>query len=124
MKKILLASLLFMAATAIIGAQYNSIIHFAQGGEDFTAESGGTVTIASGASLVVANGATFTAASIAVSGATQMASKTAAAIKLLTPSAVGQEYYCNDCATVAKCVSTGTATGAFALITNKGSACQ
>jgi hypothetical protein len=61
----------------------------------------------------------------------QLSSKTSAQIKALTPavnpntgSALGQQYYCSDCATVAVCVSTGTASGAWALITNKGSACQ
>lgn len=60
----------------------------------------------------------------------QLTTLTSAQIKATTPNAsyiggvTGQEYYCSDCATVAVCISTGTAQGAFALITNKGSACQ
>lgn len=53
-----------------------------------------------------------------------LTSKTHAQIVALTPKRTGQPYYCSDCSTVPVCVSTGTAVGAFSLITNKGSACQ
>lgn len=51
-------------------------------------------------------------------------SYTAAQIKAIVPQNVGLLEYCNNCATVAYCVSTGTLVNQWALITNKGSACQ
>lgn len=63
------------------------------------------------------------------SGGLQLWSRTKAQIAVITPDSInsqvtGEEYYCSDCATVAVCISTGSAQGAFALITNKASACQ
>jgi hypothetical protein len=57
-------------------------------------------------------------------GSVGLYSRAAAELALITPAAAGQVYYCNDCGTVPLCVSTGTAQGGFALITNKASACQ
>jgi hypothetical protein len=57
-------------------------------------------------------------------GYAQLTSKTHAAITASTPGNPGEYYYCSDCSTVSTCVSTGTAVGAWALITNKGSPCQ
>ena len=69
--------------------------------------------------------------SMSAVGFVQLGSKTHAAIQALTPAvnpvtglATGEEYYCSDCSTVSVCISTGTALGAWGLITNKGSACQ
>lgn len=65
------------------------------------------------------------ASSITLNGSfLQLSSKTHSQITALTPAAVGQEYYCSDCSTVATCISTGTAVGAFGLITSKTSPCQ
>ena len=58
------------------------------------------------------------------SGYMQLASKTVSQLGAITPSAVGQHYYCSDCATVPVCISTGTNKGAFSIVTNKTSACQ
>lgn len=49
---------------------------------------------------------------------------TSAQIKSSTPRVGGSIFWCTDCATVPACISTGTARGAFSLITNKTSACQ
>jgi hypothetical protein len=57
-------------------------------------------------------------------GSVGLYSRSAAQIVALTPAAVGQVYYCNDCGTVPMCISTNTAQGGFALITNKTSVCQ
>ena len=54
----------------------------------------------------------------------QLVSITTITAESLIPTAVGQYYYCSNCGTVSTCVSTGTAAGALALITNKGSICQ
>lgn len=54
-------------------------------------------------------------------------SRTSAQIKTTIPSpgkTGGQMFYCSDCATVPVCLSTGTAIGAFSIITNKTTACQ
>jgi hypothetical protein len=50
---------------------------------------------------------------------TRLASKTLAELKLITPGAVGELYYCSDATAAVKViVSTGTTIGAFALITS------
>lgn len=54
----------------------------------------------------------------------QLTPKTAAQIIALTPKSAGQVYYCSNCTTVPACISTGTVVGAWALITNRGSACN
>lgn len=71
-----------------------------------------------------------------VGGFIQLGTHTAAEIRALTPrplptlvdglslGAQGEEYFCSDCSTVPVCVSTGTALGAWSLITNRGSVCQ
>lgn len=69
-------------------------------------------------------GQNVTVASVTLSGYLQETSKTKAAITALTPSALGQKYYCSDCTTVSECISTGTLSGAWALVTNKAGACQ
>jgi hypothetical protein len=52
-------------------------------------------------------------------------SMTHAAITAMTPaSGFGQIVACSDCASVGACISTGTLATQWALITNKGSACQ
>lgn len=65
-------------------------------------------------------------ASTTLSGFLQLTPKTAAQIKALTPGTGGtnQVYGCSDCSTVPVCISTGTAVGAWSLITNKTSVCQ
>jgi hypothetical protein len=54
----------------------------------------------------------------------QLTSKTAAQIRALVPTAVGQVYYCSDCATVPTCISTGTAVNQTSLSTSKATACS
>lgn len=61
---------------------------------------------------------------LTLTGYAKLASKTAAEIRSLTPSTVAQYFYCSDCSAVTTCVSTGTAAGAWALITARTSACQ
>ncbi|MFI5346638.1 MAG: beta strand repeat-containing protein [Elusimicrobiota bacterium] len=51
-------------------------------------------------------------------------SLTLAAIRLLTPPAVGQVYYCSNCASSALCVSTGTVIAAFSDVTLRTTPCQ
>lgn len=51
-------------------------------------------------------------------------SYTAAQILATVPGTVGRLLYCSNCATVPVCVATGTAVNQWALITNRGSACQ
>lgn len=70
-----------------------------------------------------------TAGTSVQSGFLQLVSQTSAQIRAITPTlvngvAIGEYYYCSDCATVPQCVSTGTARGAFALTTNRTSVCQ
>jgi len=61
---------------------------------------------------------------VSTNGAVGITPMTATAIKAVVPTRVGQYFYCTDCATVSTCVSTGTAVNQWALITNKGSACN
>lgn len=61
---------------------------------------------------------------VSTDGAVGITPLTAAAIRAVVPRRVGQYFYCTDCATVSTCVSTGTAVNQWALITNKGSACN
>jgi len=58
------------------------------------------------------------------SGPSRLYSRTAAQIVALDPGAVGEVVYCNDCTTVAVCISTGTAVADWALITDKSAACE
>ena len=52
-------------------------------------------------------------------GYTQLACITIASLKTTTPAAVGQMYYCTDCATACKVVvSSGTAVFGFSLVTS------
>jgi len=67
---------------------------------------------------------TDSSGNMTLSGYAQLDSLTHAGIQALTPAAVGQIYQCSDCGTVPVCISTGTAAGAWSIITNKGSACQ
>lgn len=82
------------------------------------------------ARTVTISSATTISDSLTVSSGTihngfhQLFSRTSAQINVLIPGSVMQEYGCSDCATVPVCISTGTAIGAFSLITNKGSSCQ
>ncbi len=57
-------------------------------------------------------------------GTPQLTSQTKTQIAAITPSAVGQMYYCSDCATLANCVSTGTVVGSFSSPINTGTPCQ
>lgn len=69
-------------------------------------------------------GMAVTLSSTTITGYVQLATKTHAEITALTPGAVNEEYGCSDCATVPVCISTGTAAGAWSLITARASACQ
>ena len=82
------------------------------------------ISAATGTFSGAVSAGTLSATTITASSFIQHASLSAAIIKALTPVAVGQIYYCSDCSTVPLCVSTGTAVGAFSLITNRASVCQ
>ncbi len=56
-------------------------------------------------------------------GATLYA-RTKAQIAAITPSSTFEMYGCSDCGAVRVCISTGTAVGAFSLITSSTTACQ
>lgn len=100
------------------------------GGKDivFYPQQVEAVRFSNGSGMIVTSSATFNGAviqsSTTLTGFLQLFSKTGANIRTTTPAAVGQTIYCSDCATVPICTSTGTAAGAFALVTNRASACQ
>lgn len=71
-----------------------------------------------------ANSVLVTLSSVAASGYIQNASKTLAQIQAITPTAVGQSYYCSNCTTDAVCVSTGTGPGAFSRVSARTTACN
>lgn len=54
----------------------------------------------------------------------QMFSRSVAQFGAVTPDAVGQFAYCNNCSALTMCVSTGTQQGAWASPVNKGTACN
>lgn len=72
-----------------------------------------------GTSGLLSNAGSFT-----TSGYVQPLWAQAATIRALTPGSPGQWYGCSDCGTVGACISTGSLVGQWALITNKGSACN
>jgi hypothetical protein len=79
--------------------------------------SGGNATIFQNGNIAVSS-ATF-------NGFAQLLSLTNTALHAITPSAVGQLYYCNNCAAASVvCVSTGTTVGAFGEIESKTTACN
>jgi hypothetical protein len=51
-------------------------------------------------------------------------SKTSAQIGALTPTAVGQAYYCSDCTVSAVCVSTGTTLASFSDVGARVNPCK
>lgn len=69
-------------------------------------------------------GSTQTATSVIATGSIQLPSKTLAQLGALIPGALGQMYYCSNCATDAICVSTQTATASWARDSSKGTLCQ
>lgn len=83
---------------------------------------GGGVTVSKASGLTVSFG--VSAATITASGYIQKASKTKAQLALITPTVVGQEYYCSDCSSLLTCISSGTAQGAFASPVSKTTACN
>lgn len=197
MKKILFCMALAITAPAF--AQFNTLVHFEQGGSTLAVEDGGLLWMKAGSTLTVNAAAdinisatpTFTTLNISgaatvggalgvtgaataatlntgqgayelykmdqnvdvaasptfvgltlsgvVSGATsntatkfiasgegsiQLYSRSKAQLLLLTPSAIGQTYYCNDCTTVAICVSTATAVHSIVKSTDRAAACD
>lgn len=66
----------------------------------------------------------ITLSTTTVTGYLQLFSKTLAQLSAITPSAVGQEYYCSDCVTDAVCASTQTVTATWARQSSKTTACQ
>lgn len=94
------------------------------GSLDNAAAIGANATVSASNTMQLGNNVLVLTSSAAVTGYFQMASKTGAQIRALTPAAVGQNYYCSDCTTVPVCVSTGTALGAWSISTNRTSACN
>jgi hypothetical protein len=79
--------------------------------------SGGNATIYQNGRISVSSG-TF-------NGYMQLLSTTNTALHAITPTVVGQLYYCNNCAaTSIICVSTGTTISGFASVVNKATACN
>lgn len=62
--------------------------------------------------------------SVTLSGWNQLASRTKTILASMTPTVVGQYYYCSDCTSITTCVSTGTAKGAYSDQNNRGAACN
>ena len=56
----------------------------------------------------------ITASTVTASSYVQFASKSKAQLLAITPTAVGQNYYCNNCSPLKNVVSTGTSAGNFA----------
>lgn len=77
---------------------------------DVTGAIKGSTSINAGTTLTAGTNITATA------GFIQLYSRSQAQIEALTPAAVGQVYFCNDCTLTAVCVSTGTAVSAFASV--------
>lgn len=50
--------------------------------------------------------------------------RTLTQINAITPTAVGQAYYCSDCTNSAVCISSGTGLGAFVQIGSKSTHCS
>lgn len=89
----------------------------------------GGATFTSSATFNHANGITtrygVTGGSVtANAGFIQLFSRTLAQLGAITPSVVGQMYYCSDCTTDGAVISTGTAQGAFGRVSAKSTAIQ
>jgi hypothetical protein len=65
-----------------------------------------------------------TANAITMNGPFQSNGLTLAQLKALTPSGLGQQYFCSDCATDLICASSGTSRGAFVRVSSRGTVCQ
>lgn len=61
---------------------------------------------------------------VTATGYVQLAQKTLTQLKALTPTAVGQKYYCSDCVTDGEVISTGTTTGAFGRVSARTTTVQ
>ena len=68
--------------------------------------------------LTVGSNVTLTA------GFLQFYSRSEAQIRALTPTVVGQAYFCNDCTTTAICISTGTVVQSFAAVEDPSAICD
>jgi hypothetical protein len=89
-----------------------------------------SISISSNVVIGGGNATIYQSGLIAVSSATfrgfaQLTSLTNTTLHGITPAAVGELYYCNNCvAASVVCVSTGTTIGAFAEIESKTTACN
>lgn len=127
--------------TATAYSQWNTLVHFEQGGSTLTVENGGAINFVSGGAITGASAiaATSLAATGAVSAGTTVTggtavivtagpirsySRTKAQILAIASPAIGDEYYCSDCTAVTKCVSTGTVVGSFVKIDARTAACD
>ncbi len=118
-------------AETVLGASYlgdatTRSTHTAAGALDLHAGLS-AATVASDATVVAATNVTATAGSvsagttvtagtniIATAGFIQTYSRSLAQIMAITPTAVGQVYFCNNCSPVEMAMSTGTSVGMFA----------
>lgn len=78
-----------------------------------------------GGAPVFIDGSGVTATNVILTtGYLQYTSKTLAQLQALTPTAVGQAYYCSNCSVDAVCVSSGTGVGAFTRYSARTTACN
>lgn len=89
----------------------------------------GSITMTSSNTVTGAGGVLTTfgvqgSSLVAVSSYVQLFSRTIAQIAAITPTVVGQEYYCNNCSNTATCISTGTTIGGFGRGSSRTTACN
>jgi hypothetical protein len=117
-------SVSFSSNTILPGATFYQNGSIALGAAAQSVKFSSNVVVSGGNATIFQNG------NIAVSSATfngfaQLLSLTNTALHAITPTAVGQLYYCNNCAAASVvCVSTGTTIGAFGEIESKTTACN
>lgn len=108
------------AGAVIIAPSFSTAAFFSAGGGSVFRSS---VSVTNAAGLGVDYG--IKGGSITVnSGFLQLFSRTAAQLGAITPSVVGQMYYCSDCTALRTCISTGTAQGAFSSPVAATTACN
>jgi hypothetical protein len=82
------------------------------------------ITNSGALSATAITGATSVTSPLIVgTGAIRLHSRTAAQINALTSVAIGDAYYCSNCAAVTMCVSTGTVVNSFVKVSDKTAVC-
>ncbi len=117
-------SVTFSSNTIMPGATFYQNGAISMGAAALSVNFSSNVVISGGNATIYQNGR-ISVSSGTFNGFMQLLSTTNTALHAITPSVVGQLYYCNNCAaTSIICVSTGATISGFASIVNKATACN